>query len=346
MTLTKKAFLGFSLIPVTIVSFLIYRQLRLPYPRVLSVTQSSSKPPQFIVLSFDGSKSLEMWQKTRTFAQKLNQEGKPLHFTYFISGVYFLAPGSTRLYHPPQLAAGTSLIGFSDSKEDIVKRVSQINGALTEGHEIASHANGHFRGFPWSKKDWNQEFDEFNKLVFDWQKNNQISTEVNLNLNPQDIVGFRAPLLSRNDNLYKILGERHFLYDSSGLASSPSAWPTKNTEGTWLIPLANIPLAGTKGEIIAMDYNFYSRQSEARDLAKKDTPTWQRLYKQTLDSYLGYFVKNYKGNRAPVIIGHHFSLWNDGVYWQVMQDFAEKVCGQPEVYCTSFKELAAYLEKK
>src|SRR5258708_7419375 len=135
----------------------------------------SGKPPQFILLSFDGSKNLQMWRDSRAFAQEMKQQNKPIHFTYFISGVYFLAPEYFRLYHPPGLSAGTSLIGFSDNKDDIPERIKQVNGALSEGHEIASHVNGHFAGYPWSKAQWEQEFDEINKLIFQWRGNNQLT---------------------------------------------------------------------------------------------------------------------------------------------------------------------------
>jgi peptidoglycan/xylan/chitin deacetylase (PgdA/CDA1 family) len=319
----------------------------IPSPIVPSYPTTSGKPPQFIVLSFDGSRSLEMWQSSRKFAQKMKEEGKPLHFTYFISGVYFLTPENASTYLAPRRVPGTSDIGFADSKEDIIERIKQMNGAISEGHEIGSHANGHFAGGVWTPDEWKQEFNEFNKLVFDWKKNNQLENAENieeLHLQPKEVIGFRAPLLSYNDALFKELPEMNFKYDSSTLVASPSAWPIKNEQGTWLIPLDQIPLAGTKGQTIAMDYNFYMSQSRARDIARRGTPTWQRFYKQMYDSYLNDFQRHYEGTRSPVIIGHHFSTWNDGVYWQAMQDFAEEVCGKPEVYCVNFKDLVEYLD--
>jgi hypothetical protein len=50
--------------------------------------ESSGEAKQFVLLSFDGSESLSMWQN-RDFASKMNRDGKPLNFTYFISSVYF-----------------------------------------------------------------------------------------------------------------------------------------------------------------------------------------------------------------------------------------------------------------
>lgn len=308
---------------------------------------TSGRPPQFVVLSFDGSKTLDMWRNTRDFAQRMKQEGKPLHFTYFISGVYFLAPQYAPVYHPPTFGPGNSAIGFSDSAQDVVERIKQMNGAIAEGHEIGSHANGHFAGGRWSKENWDQEFNEFEKLIFRWQENNHLENDASaevLHLQPKDIIGFRSPLLSKDDAMFQSLADHHFQYDASSVTEIPELWPTKNSYGTWLIPLADIPMKGTSSRVISMDYNFYSRQTNARDWAKRGTPLWLSFRQQMFDSYMDYFNKNYQGDRAPVIIGHHFSTWNDGVYWQTMQDFAEEVCGKPDVYCVDFKELVGYLD--
>lgn len=65
---------------------------------------------------------------------------------------------------------------------------------------------------------------------------------------------------------------------------------------------------------------------------------------EMLASYRDYFYANYNGSRAPVNIGHHFSEWNDGVYWQTMKDFAEEVCGLPDVRCVTYTGLADWLD--
>ena len=310
------------------------------------IISQTKQPIQYVVLSFDGSKSLSMWQDTLDFAKQMNDSGKPLHFTYFISGVYFLSPKYFRTYLPPGLPAGTTPIGFSDSSQDVINRIGYLNTAKEQGHEIASHANGHFRGGIWSLKSWSQEFSEFDKLIFSWKTNNHLDTNTNLNLSVSDIKGFRAPLLSRNDALYQELSDKGFLYDSSSFNASPSSWPVKNKFGTWLINLGEIPFANTKNRIIAMDYNFYSVQSQARDNAKKGSALWKKYYDQVLTSYQNYFETNYHSSKAPVIIGHHFSLWNDGVYWEVMKQFANNVCGLPDVRCITFTELARHLSER
>ncbi len=331
----------------------------------ISYTTQSGKPIQFVLLSFDGSLSLKMWQDTRAFAQEMNRDKTPLHFTYFISGVYFLGPGHTREYQTPGLAAGSSAIGFSPTIAEIPLRIQEMNLALDEGNEIGSHANGHYQGGLWNQKQWEQEFQQFNHLIFDWQTNNGLGDTPNIphlklqqtvidtvdqvKLLPADqlskrVIGFRAPLLSKNQWLYQTLPKFGYLYDASGVTSTPTAWPIQNDQGTWLIPLANIQLADTNREIISMDYNFYSSQTQTRDLARKGSALWQKSYQQMVDSYEHEFQKNYQTTRAPVVIGHHFSTWNDGAYWSAMQSFAKDVCGKPEVRCGTYRDLVQYLE--
>lgn len=294
------------------------------------------KPPQFILLSFDGSKSLEMWQQTREFAKKLTQEGKPLQFTYFISGVYFITPETKNTYLPPHQATGTSAIGYAVSKTDIANRIEAINQTIADGNEIASHANGHFNGTTWSKNEWESELTQFTRLTKD---------AGDLHLPTSGYSGFRAPELGRSDKTDTVLKQLGYLYDASRVGK-PEAWPGKLPNGLWSIPLAKIPFATSTSGILSMDYNFYLKQSKAKDMAKKGTPEWQRMYDEMLTSYQQYFEKNYTGTRAPISIGHHFSLWNDGVYWEVMKQFAEDNCGKPEVRCTTFTELVNWLESQ
>jgi hypothetical protein len=65
------------------------------------------------------------------------------------------------LYTSPDGRAGFSLIGFSRSSQDIAFRVSEIKQAYDEGHEIGSHAVGHFNGVYWNEESWHKEFYSF-----------------------------------------------------------------------------------------------------------------------------------------------------------------------------------------
>src|ERR1700759_2357249 len=57
----------------------------LPSAHAKTRPHSVNRPPQFVVLAFDGSKSLGMWQETRKFAKDMTAAGKPVKFTYFIN---------------------------------------------------------------------------------------------------------------------------------------------------------------------------------------------------------------------------------------------------------------------
>ena len=303
--------------------------------------QVSSSTPQFVVLSFDGSKSVDMLQETLAFEQKMQAEGKHLRFTYFINAAYFLSTDTANLYQAPGKARGISNVGFSKSAEDIPLRVEALNRAFAEGNEIGSHTAGHFDGTSWSLDEWKQEFTSFASLMSHVQQNNS-SQHIDAPTFLQGIRGFRAPLLGVNDNLYKVLGDFHFTYDASGVGGM-SAWPHKDAYGVWRIPLGTIFLGSGRSPAVAMDYSLWAHQSGAKEKAVKGTVLWDTNYAEIETAYMNYFDTNYNGGRAPIVIGNHFSKWNDGVYWEAMKNFAEQVCGQPQVRCVTFSELVDYL---
>jgi hypothetical protein len=276
-------------------------------------------------MSFDGSESLLMWEATRNFAREMVKSNKPVNFTYFVSGVYFLSNENKNDYQAPGHRVGESAIQFSRTSQDILKRIDEMLAARSEGHEIASHLNGHYSGSSWSENDWISEIQQFKKFV----------PEVG-------VVGIRTPLLARNENLYKVLPKMGFKYDSSGVGKA-DVWPVKNNFGTWEIPLVTINIPGINKHTLSMDYNIYLTQTGGKDTLKRNTQEWNTGLSQVIAAYRNYFNNNYKGNRAPVIIGHHFSVWNDGLYWEAMKSFAREVCGKPEVRCTTFSELVKYL---
>lgn len=292
------------------------------------------RPPQFVLLAFDGSRENNFWQESRNFSADLERElNAPVKFTYFISGVYWLTQENRKAYQGPYRAAGRSDIDFGQSQTELIKRIDHVNAAYEEGHEIASHANGHFDASdfgnrrnanhrPWTEQDWTSEFQQFNDLLFGAFRNNKIQNHTRYSsgysFTQKDVTGFRAPVLGVTDGLWPTLAKFGFRYDTSKVNFS-WYWPTKDAYGTWQFPLAEIALIGTAKKTLSMDYNFYMQQSRGvRDEANKD------LYqKQMVDSYMKYFNDNYYGRRAPIHIGHHFSRWNGGAYWEAMQTFAK-----------------------
>ncbi len=303
----------------------------------------ASNTPQFVVLSFDGSKSLQMLNETLAFEKEMVAINKPLHFTYFINAAYFLTQANAGLYQPPgRHPNGSSNIGFSDSASDISKRVKAFNDAVNSGNEIASHAVGHFNGSNWTAEEWKQEFSSFNTILFNAQKNNLPEKIEPWVISSQQIIGFRAPNLGVDPNLYQNLRDFHFLYDSSGVGN-PRNWPKKDSYGIWHIPLGEIRIGLRRSPAAAMDYSLWIHQSRGKNTVTKGSDGWNMDFDEIEKSYMQYFDANYIGSRAPVIIANHFSKWNDGLYWEAMKKFAHNVCGKPLVRCVSFKELVAYL---
>ena len=304
-----------------------------PVEAIKVVNVGETKPvnkekTQFVILSFDGSESLVMWEATRNFAKEMTANGEKLNFTYFVSGVYFLGPAESRNYLPPEHPVGTSAIGFSKTEDEIQKRWEEVSLARAEGNEIASHLNGHFDGTTWTKSDWQQEISQFKKFV-----------------PTSDLVGIRTPLLGRNDNFYQEIPSFGFKYDSSSVGKMGD-WPVKNKYGTWEIPLVSINIPGINKNTLSMDYNIYLTQTGGKDVLRRGTTQWNTSLSQVTKAFENYFGANYKGSRAPVVIGNHFSAWNDGLYWEAMKNFAREVCGKPEVRCATFSELEKYLDSQ
>lgn len=316
-------------------------------------------PPQFVLLAFDGSLNLQFWKDSANFADTIyttiNDAGdkRKLKFTYFINAPYFIEKGSREVYKTPGLGRPVSCIGWSDPTNSSGDRVKLTNEAFRRGHEIASHANSHcdasgtdpenpLYGKRWTEANWSEEFRQFNDMLFRFIPTNSPSKFI---FPKESIVGFRAPLLATTDGLWPTLKKFNFRYDTSK-SSSPTYWPQKMPWGGWNFPLAEIKIEGTTRKTFSMDYNWFVYHSAGvtkRGMAEGDA-TYNKFKNQMLNSYKYYFKQNYYGGRGPIHIGHHFSKWNKGVYWEVMKEFAQFVCSKPDVRCVTYKEYADWLD--
>jgi hypothetical protein len=299
---------------------------------------SVERPPQFVAIAFDNCTELDRWQEWTDFAAELNRNGKRIRFTFFVSGTNFLGDTKKHLYQGPNQSRGASRINFGGSAENVRRRVTLMNALYRDGHEIASHAVGHFDGRSWGAPAWTTEFNSFDSLLGNVARNNELGPGEGFAFTAKDIVGFRAPYLAHSPGLFATLAARGFRYDTSG--TSPShAWPEKRGE-IWRFNLAEIRLAGSGRATLSMDYNFLVAQSGAAPIASRR----EQFRRQMLDSYLNYFRANYTGNRAPVHIGHHFSDYQNGAYREALKSFARMVCGLPEVRCVTYRTLADYMD--
>jgi hypothetical protein len=305
-----------------------------------SAYASVERPPQFVLMAFDNCTELDRWENLTKFVNDMNAQKIPVQFTFFVSGVNFLAEKNKDLYQGPHHAAGESDIDFGGSPDDVRRRVGFVNGLHAAGNEIGSHAVGHFHGGEgkWSADDWRNEFVSYKSLFLNVGQNNGLPSDVKFDFPFEEAVGFRAPYLDTTPGLYVVLRENKFRYDTSSDHDSTD-WPKKQN-GIWRFNLADLKIAGTGKPTLSMDYNFYVGQSGA----KEDPDHYEDYRQQMFDTYIAYFKANYTGNRAPINIGHHFAPYQGGMYHQALQAFAKSVCALPEVRCVTYRQLADFMD--
>jgi hypothetical protein len=305
---------------------------------VSAAEAETARPPQFIAIAFDNCTELERWQEWSDFAADMNRDGDRVHFTFFVSAVNFIAQQNRHVYEGPRQPRGSARIAFGGSPEDVKRRVDFANALHAAGHEIASHAVGHFDGRAWSQAEWDREFRSFEHVLSNVAPNNGLDAGVKLAFPASEIVGFRAPYLATSAGLYAALKDKKFRYDTSD-DSAADAWPDK-IDGVWRFNLARLKLANSRRATLSMDYNFFVAQSGA----KADPRRFAYFRDQILQTYVNYFRANYTGNRAPLHIGHHFFDYQGGAYREALKAFARSVCGLPEVRCVTYKALADFMD--
>ena len=311
-----------------------------------TLAPDSGRPPQFVAVSFDGSGDVGLWRYWRAVARRDHA-----HLTFLLSGVYLLSSADARLYHPPRRPPGSSDIGFVEPASGMSDRATiaglldEIAAGRAEGNELGTHFNGHFCGprgvASWSAADWGAELDAFDSLLEGARVHSHLTAAQSAAPPPAAaIAGARTPCLEGDLGvLYPVLRARGFRYDSSATANLGD-WPVHD-RGVWSLPLTIVPRAGTPYRNVAMDYSFYVNQSGAVDGPAAAEPV---LEEQTYASYLDAFHTLDTGDRAPLIIGHHFTTWNHGAYLRALTRLLDTVCGLPEVRCVSLAELADWLD--
>lgn len=302
------------------------------------------KPPQFIVVSFDGVGWHEKWQYWFDIMQKV-----PFHFTGFLSGTYMLSTATKSKYQGPGHGVGKASIGWNEPA-DLPVEIADLNESLAKGNEIGTHFNGHFcsdnapGGNDWNTSDWNNELDQFFALVKNVNVNNDLPSSTKLNLTAADIKGERTPCLEGHaEDLFPALKAHGMDYDSSFTRRGIS-WPKQSKDNKiWQIGMAEFPIHGTSHFQITMDYNFYYTQrnassngvtqSQSAADSAQVTATYQDMYNAT-----------YKGNRAPLILGNHFNSWNNNAYSDAIGNFVLNNCGKPDTYCVPFRDVIAWMK--
>jgi len=303
-----------------------------------SLAETQEKPRQLVIISFDGAHDNRLWDRSRKLAKKTGA-----HFTYFLSCTYLVNPRDRHAYRAPHQKAGRSNTGWALSVPEIQARLGNIWQAHLEGHEIGSHACGHFDGKAWTKAEWKQEFNHFDHVLLGAWKNNdfaEFEPKEWVDFVENDIKGFRAPYLSVGSGLVPALKAKGFAYDASLISKGPAT--AEKTSGITRFALPRIP-EGPEGRlVIGMDYNLYVRHS-----AGLNSPGRAKQFEaRTLDAFRHAFKEQYDGARAPLQLGFHFVEMNGGAYWDALDAFLTETCGKPDVACVNYAQAIEMMKGK
>jgi hypothetical protein len=298
------------------------------------------RPPQFVVVSFDGVGSHDKWRYWESVA---DQSGA--RFTGFLSGVYLVDGAHKTAYHGPGHRAGRNSLGYWFDAREVSTLIGDLNTAWGKGFELGTHYNGHFcsgdrpGADDWTTRDWNSELDQFFGFVRNYRRIDQLPGAPALDVPASTIVGARTPCLEgKPAQLMPALRAHGFQYDASEVANG-IAWPRRNSSDIWEMPLAYVPLAGTGSGVVSMDYNFWVKQTgnppSTRDpVANSD---------QVLRTYRQMYNAAYDGNRAPLLLGNHFNSWNGNAYSMALATFIKQTCHRPDTYCVPFRDLIRWM---
>jgi hypothetical protein len=308
-----------------------------PVTRRFPATLRNGKPPLFVVISFDGAGDLPLWAHWRSIAKQVNAR-----MTFFLSGPYLYPQADKTDYKPPYKEPGSSDIGWGDP-DKVMRRAVVLRQAIAEGHEIGTHANGHFCGKDgigrWTAAQWTNELHAFDSMV---RTGPTLAAGKTLAppFDPSTVKGMRTPCLEGNRAAYRaVMKQRGMLYD----ASEPGyiAWPKKE-DGLWNFPLQSVQLAGTHKNTLTMDYNLWYSQTEAHEAPVAHAPA---LKAQVLATYRQALARSRAGGNPPLFLGNHFNRWNNSVYSDALTSFVQETCTQPDIRCVSNIELVSWLTK-
>jgi peptidoglycan/xylan/chitin deacetylase (PgdA/CDA1 family) len=297
-----------------------------------------AKPKQLVIISFDGAHDNALWDRSRKLAKKTGA-----HFTYFLSCTYLINPADRHAYQAPHQKAGRSATGWAQSVPEIQTRLGNIWQAHLEGHEIGSHACGHFDGSDWTKSEWKQEFRAFDRALLDAWKSNDYGM-----LEPagwrefvkNDIMGFRAPYLATGPGLVAALKAKGFTYDASLVSKGPAT--VEKDGGLLRFALPRIPEGPEQRLVIGMDYNLFVRHSGGLN-----SPARADIFAaRTLDAFRSAFKRQYEGSRVPLQLGFHFVEMNGGAYWDALDAFLTETCGKPDVACVNYTQAITMMQEK
>ncbi|KPI12745.1 hypothetical protein OV450_8378 [Actinobacteria bacterium OV450] len=304
--------------------------------------QPGEVPPQFVVFSWDGAGEVGNGLFPRFLKVARDHRAS---MTFFLSGLYLLPETKRHLYRPPKNRVGASDIGYLRD-ENIRGTLRYIREAWLDGHEIATHFNGHFCSGSgsvanWTSADWHEEIRQSVSFVANWRTNTGFTGVDPLPFDyRRELIGGRTPCLLGQEALLPTAVELGWRYD----ASSPGGlqtWPVKKA-GVWDFPLQGLPFPGHSFEVLSMDYNILANQSKNTTRGvPANYPAWRT---QAIGAYVGGFRRAYETNRAPLFIGNHFEEWNGGIYMDAVEEAIKIMGNHKDVRLSSFRQFADWLD--
>jgi peptidoglycan/xylan/chitin deacetylase (PgdA/CDA1 family) len=303
-----------------------------------AAASAADQPKQLVIISFDGAHDNALWQKSREMAAR-----NGAHFTYFLSCTFLMNQDAKKAYQAPHQKRGKSNVGFAQSDDEIRERLGNIWHAHLEGHDISSHACGHFDGRQWSTADWSEEYATFKATLKNaWKGVGLAEPDGWQDLVEHGIKGFRAPYLSASEGSDMIAAEKKagFTYDASLVTKGP-AMPVVE-DGVIRFGLPLIPEGPKDRPIIGMDYNLFVRHSKGEEDAADSKTFEERAYAAFKEA----FDKQYAGDRIPLQLGFHFVEMNGGAYWRALDRLVSDVCHRADVACVSYSEAIPMIEAR
>jgi hypothetical protein len=303
-----------------------------------AIAEAADRPKQLVIISFDGAHDNALWLKSREMAAK-----NGAHFTYFLSCTFLMNEAAKKAYQAPHQKRGKSNVGFAQSDDEIRERLGNIWHAHVEGHDISSHACGHFDGRLWSEADWSAEYATFHETLKNaWKSVNLAEPTGWQDLVDHGIKGFRAPYLSATAGADMIAAEKKagFTYDASLVTKGP-AMPVEE-DGIIRFGLPLILEGPSEKPIIGMDYNLFVRHSKGEE----DSADSKEFEGRAYGAFSQAFDRQYNGNRIPLQLGFHFVEMNGGAYWRALDRLVSDVCHRTDVACVSYSEAIPMIETR
>jgi hypothetical protein len=302
------------------------------------------RPPQFVLVSFDGAADQSILEHWETVSAKVKA-----HMSFFLSTVYMLSKDERTKYQGPHHNPGESNIGFSQNGDVPVAdwmrtTVTGLQDAQRKGHELGMHFGGHWCGVngvrAWNAADWNLDLDQSDALAANVDANNHLTPPVGSPFLTKP-VGARTPCLEGNLSLLEpVLAERGYRYDASK-SRNLNEWP-RNANGLWQYGFPSIAIQGYKIALLAVDYsinyNMVANHGEA------DAQRAKQIEPLVYDGYMGAFNQLYYGNRAPFELSNHFTHMSHDAYNNAVEKFLTTVCTKPEVHCVSYREATDWMD--